>query len=51
MRLIERMIVGIVVAFVGLGLVSAVLPLLIPYLVGIFVMVIIGRLVWFYTRW
>ncbi len=50
MKLIERIVYATVAVFIGLGVLSTVLPPLMPSLIILVVLVVVLRLVWFYTR-
>jgi hypothetical protein len=49
-KLIERIVFATVALFIGVGLLSTVLPPLMPSLIVLAVLVAALRLVWFYTR-
>ena len=53
MKLIQRIVSATIALFVGLGLLSTILPRLIPSLVVLAVLVIAVRVTWFFTgpRW
>ena len=48
--MIERALVYLVAAVVLMGLLASVLPRITPSLVALGLLILVGRLVWWYTR-
>lgn len=49
-KLVERVIVGLVAGAISVDVLATELPRVLPYLVVLAVVVVIVRLVWWYTR-
>jgi hypothetical protein len=49
-KLIERVIVGLVAAAISINVLATELPRVLPYLVVLAVVVVVVRLVWWYTQ-
>jgi hypothetical protein len=50
MKALDRLVVGVVVLAAVASTLAATLPRLLPTLAALFVLAVIGRLVWWYTR-